>query len=91
MSEKLQKLINHERSARSIGNRLEADAYRKKINELKRKEKAVRDSHKVSGAWQCSCGFHIELEIDASEFGEQLAEMHLAPHRKSGHLLRKLK
>lgn len=39
MPTRLEKLINHERSARKIGNIAEADAFKRKIIELQQKEK----------------------------------------------------
>ena len=91
MSEKLQKLINHERSARSLGNVHEADAFLLKIKELKAKQKNVRESQNYSGRWQCSCGMNFSLDIKGGgEFGKTVAEMTLAPHRTSGHELTKL-
>lgn len=90
MSNKLQKLINHEASAREIGNIAEADAYKRKIGEMKKNVAVVRESQKVSGTWKCSCGISISLEIDAGEFGRQIAEMQFAPHRNNGHKLEKI-
>lgn len=88
---KLQKLINHERSVRRLGNIAEADAYAKKIKEIKKSQRIQRESQKVSGTWRCSCGFNISLEIDAGAFGPQFAEISLAPHRNPGYTLTKIK
>lgn len=81
---KLQKLINHEKSAREIGSTAEADAYKRAIDALKNKLK-------VSGKYQCSCGFLIEFDFDCGELGLILADNLLRPHQLSGHQLTEVK
>lgn len=87
MKSKSRKLRDHARSERAIGNVAAAQAYDRKAAELEANEKAARKSQKISAAYRCSCGFSIQLEIDAGAKGALLAEMMLAPHRAGGHIL----
>ncbi len=90
MNDKIRKLQNYERSERALGNAAAADAYKRKIAELRKKEKQTRRAQKAAGEWQCSCGMTILLNIDAGEFGASLAENMLLPHRMPGHKLRQV-
>ena len=91
MSDKIKKLQNYERSERALGNAAAADAYGRKIAELKKKETETRKAQKVEGEWQCSCGMTISLNIDAGQLSATIAENTFLPHRMPGHKLRQVK
>lgn len=87
MKEKIEKLIAHEKSAREMGNIEEADAFRKKIRELKRKETELKEERNTRHRWKCSCGYELVLALDASAGSQVMADIMLAPHRRAGHHL----
>lgn len=87
MKNKIEKLIAHEKSARSLGNTDEADAYQKKIHELESREKESRTEPKIQRRWQCSCRYELVLGDDNSAGTQVIIDIMLAPHRRSGHRL----
>lgn len=87
MNEKIEKLIAHEKSAREMGNTKEADAFRKKIRELERKETELKEEKSARNRWKCSCGYELVLALDASAGSQVMADIMLAPHRRAGHHL----
>ena len=91
MKDKLEKLIAHEKSAREMGNLDEAEAFKRKIQELERKEAELREERNTRNRWQCSCGYELVLAIDASAGSQVMADIMLAPHRRAGHHLELVK
>lgn len=94
MKDKINKLIAHEKSARQLGNIDEANAFRKKIQELKSKEaesaerqtnQARRRPHRRR--WKCSCGYELVLTDDDSAGTQVITDIMLSPHRGRGHQL----
>jgi hypothetical protein len=91
MNDKIEKLIAHEKSAREMGNVDEADAFKKKIQELERKEQELREERNTSNRWICSCGYELVLALDASAGSQVMADIMLAPHKGYGHHLELIK
>ena len=88
MNNRIAKLIAHEKSARELGNAAEADAFRRKIRELERREAAEsKENQKGVNRWKCSCGYELVLGIDPSTGSQVLADFMLAPHKRPGHQL----
>lgn len=87
MKEKIEKLIAHEKSARELGNIDEANAFRKKIQELKDKEAELLQKQNQPLRWKCSCGYELVLANDAGAGNQVLAEIMLSRHRGYGHHL----
>ena len=93
--EKIKKLFAQADSEKVIGNTKAASAYRQKANALlrannltkKQLNQTDREAQKVSGIWDCSCGFNISLDIDAGALGAMMAENILSPHKQAGHIL----
>ena len=86
MKDKIDKLIAHEKSARKLGNVSEANAYRKKIQELKDKEAESRKEQTNQTRWKCSCGYELVLTDDSA--GTQvIIDIMLSSHRRPGHQL----
>jgi len=91
----IRKLFAQTESEKLLGNTKAASAFSEKANALLRANKLTkkklnepdREAQKVSGVWNCSCGFNISLDIDAGALGAMMTESMLAPHRNAGHQL----
>ena len=100
VKDKIRKLIAHEQSARAIGNVLEANAYATHVRKLLRRHKLTKKALNqpadkaaeadLCGAWKCSCGFSLELEIRGMGLNPTFAVALLSPHRAAGHRLTRL-
>ena len=102
-AEKLQKLRNHERSARSIGNIHEADAYARKIASIERQHphlmkpqaQPIRarsnphiDPQQESFSGKFRCSCGASWDLNlVRQMSGLFAEMILEPHRQAGHKL----
>lgn len=87
MNNRIAKLIAHEKSARELGNVDEADAFRRKIRELERRETELKENRNGVNRWKCSCGYELVLGIDRSAGSQVIADLMLAPHKRPGHQL----
>ena len=70
-----------------MGNLNEADAFRKKIQELERKERKSREEKNTVNRWKCSCGYELVLAVDASAGSQVMVDIMLTPHKGYGHHL----
>ena len=87
MKNKIDKLIAHEKSARQLGNVDEANAFQKKIQELKDKETQPREEQRNQARWKCSCGYELVLTNDDSAGNQVIIDIMLSSHRRPGHQL----
>jgi hypothetical protein len=91
MNDKIAKLIAHEKSARRMGNLKEAEAFKKKIQELRCKAAELKEEKNSGARWKCSCGYELVLAPDAGAGSQVMADLMLAPHRGRGHHLELVK
>ncbi len=87
MKDKIDKLIAHEKSARELGNIDEANAYQKKIQELKDREIQLPPERTNQRRWKCSCGYELVLANDESAGSQVITDIMLSSHRRPGHQL----
>lgn len=99
MKEKIDKLTAHEKSARELGNTAEANAFKKKIAQLKRRKSSSpadppgnaagggRRGQRRQRRWICSCGYELVLADDASAGAQVMIDIMLSSHRRDGHQL----
>jgi len=89
--DKIRKLLAHSESAKRIGNKAEARAYRNRAALMMKKYGVTKSSlneraenrhlGNVIGVWRC-CECNLEIRLDAPRL---FVDMMLASHKKLGH------
>lgn len=82
-NDKLQKLQNHERSARQIGSIAEADAFKAKIDEILEKNKGIKSI--IDCVIKCSCGMEMDITIQAGNLSQMIFNNLVKPHYQKNH------
>jgi hypothetical protein len=91
---KIKKLLEVSKSHREQGQIQAANAYACKAKELMTAHGITRAMLKrapvVEGTFSCSCGFSIQMKVDAGDMTDPFVNLILGPHQGPGHFLKRL-